>query len=80
MIDTQAMPMTTISARSDLPQAQPSTLPGAQGGVLQVQLLLSVDENANLTAAVRNAATTAAHRVVQNNTWQRTALATAPDQ
>ena len=52
-------------------------MPQAQPGLVQVQVLLGVDEQANLTAAVIGAASGSAKRVVQDMRWQREALATA---
>ena len=42
-------------------------------------MLLGVDEQANLTAAVLGAASSTAQRVVQDMSWQQGALASAPE-
>ena len=65
------------ATRADLPQIAPAAMPAAQTGLVQVQVLLGVDEQANLTAAITGAATGAAQRVVQDVQWQQGALATA---
>ena len=64
--------------RPELPQVAPAALPAAQPGVIQVHVLLGVDEQANLTAAVVGAAASCAQRVVQEMNWQQGALASAP--
>lgn len=67
-----ALPPETAPAA--LPHVTPAALPAEPGGVVQVQVTLGVDEQANLTAAVSGAATGTATRVVQEMAWQRGAL------
>jgi hypothetical protein len=79
MMTRQAMQLPPAVAMPMLPQVAPASLQQAQTGIVQVQVLVGVDEQANLTAAVIGAATGGATRVIQQQNWQRTALATAPE-